>query len=160
MSIPAEILDLENRSIGVSGEPTLGLAYERLLAEWRRGSREREVGLHLLFLAWYLLCEPPHITGLDEVRTPSTTLPGVFREVHEWFHHRIRSDAEMLYVVGLMAYLFPYLLGDEEEFEALAREYRRLYRSLAPDGISPDVFSKRGAYGEYFAWQAQVEGGF
>jgi hypothetical protein len=66
----------------------------------------------------------------------------------------------MLYAVGLMAHLFPYLLGDEAEFEALAREYRSLYRSLAPRGISPEVFGDRGAYGEYFAGQCQVAGGY
>ena len=160
MGIPADVLELENRSIGVDGEPTLGLAYERLLAEWRMGSRHREVGLHLMFLAWFLLCEPPQLTGFDENRTEPTTPAGVFREVHESFRHRIGSDAEMAYVIGLMAHLFPWLLGQVEEFEALAQEYRRVYRSLAPDGISPDTFSGRGACGEYFAGQAKVKGGY
>jgi hypothetical protein len=160
MMIPREALEFENRSLGGEGEPTLCSAYEVLLGAWRSGSRDREVGLHLMFLAWYLLCEPPHLTGLDERRVPSSTLSAVFHEVHEYFRPNIATDAEMLYVVGLMAHLFPYLLGEQSEFEALAREYRSLYRSLAPRGISPELFGGRGAYGEYFAGQSQVASGY
>lgn len=76
MGVPHDVLELENRSPGCDGEPTLFRAYELLLAAWRRGSRDREVGLHLMFLAWYLLCEPPHLTGLDERGVPPWTLAG------------------------------------------------------------------------------------
>lgn len=126
MSIPPEVLDLENRSIGRGGEPTLFRAYELLVAEWRAGIRDRELGLHLMFLAWYLLCEPPHLTGFDERAVAPSKLPKVFGEVHYHFMATIGGDAEMLYSVGLMAHLFPYLLGDEAEFEALAERYRAL----------------------------------
>jgi hypothetical protein len=160
MSVPREVLELETRSLGRDGEPTLCRAYELLLAEWRRGSRDREVGLHLMFLAWYLLCEPSHLTGLDESRVASRTLPVVFREVHDYFRPTIKTDVEMLYAVGLMAQLFPYLLGEAGEFEALARDYRSLYRSFAPRGLSAELFAGRGAYGEYFAHQSQVAGGY
>lgn len=51
MTLPQAILDLENRSLGVQGEPTLGRALELALAEWRAGSRDRELRLHLLFLS-------------------------------------------------------------------------------------------------------------
>lgn len=160
MTISCEVLDLENRSLGSDGEPTLCRAYELLLAEWRAGAHDREVGLHLMFLAWNLLCEPPHLTGLDERRVPSSALAAVFREVHEHFRPHITTDAEMLFAVGLMADLFPYLLGDEAEFESLAREYQSLYRSLAPRGISPELFAGRGAYGNYFSGQCQVADGY
>ncbi len=160
MSVSCEVLDLENRSLGRDGEPTLCRAYELLLSEWRTGSRDREVGLHLMFLSWYLLCEPPHQTGLHERPVPSSALSAVFREVHEHFRPNIAADAEMLYAVGLMAHLFPYLLGDEAEFGALARDYRSLYRFLAPRGISSEVFTNRGAYGNYFAGQSQMAGGY
>jgi hypothetical protein len=66
----------------------------------------------------------------------------------------------MLYAVGLMAQLFPWLLGDEGQFEALAQEYRSLYRKLAPRGLSPAQFAGRGAYGDYFGGQVQVQGGY
>jgi hypothetical protein len=160
MSIPEAVLELENRSIGQAGEPTLAHAYDLLLAEWHRGCRDREVGLHLIFLAWYLLCEPAHLTGLSECESVESTLTKVFGEVHDYFVPSIRGDAEMLYVVGLMAHLFPYLLGEEAEFTKLSQKYRERYRSLAPDGIPSDMFASRGAYGDYFSQQAQVSGGY
>jgi len=83
MSIPREALELEYRSVGRRGGPVRFRAHQLLLAEWRRGSRERELGLHLMFLPRYLLCEPPHLTGLDEPSDESSTLGAIFREVHE-----------------------------------------------------------------------------
>lgn len=160
MAFPRDVLELENRSLSRSGEPTLFRAYERLLAEWRGGSRDREVGLHLMFLAWYLLCEPPYFTGFLEESVPSSTLAGVFHEVHDHFEPTIRNDAEMLYVVGLMAKLFPYLLGSEAEMTALGEQYLSLYRTLVPGGLPPDVFAERGAYGSYFAEQCRFGGGY
>src|SRR5262249_20685397 len=140
MSIPRQALDLENRSIGRGGEPTFSRAYQLLLAEWRAGVRNRELGLHLMFLAWYLLCEPPFLTGLDKGDVESSGLSAVFREVHEHFLPTISDDPEMLYAVGLMAQLFPYVLGDEEKFEALSREYLELFKTLAPRGLPSNVF--------------------
>jgi hypothetical protein len=154
------VLELENRSLGEKGEPTLFRAYELLLAHWRSGSRDREVGLHLMFLAWYLLVEPPHLTGFDEMTMESSTLSTVFCEAHEHFVPTIKRDAEMLFVVGLMSHLTPWLLGEMAKVEALADEYRSLYRALAPDGLSSDLFAGRGAYGDYFAGQARVVGGY
>ena len=160
MGVPREVLELENRSLGREGEPTLFRAYELLLEEWRRGSRDREVGLHLMFLAWYLLCEPAHLTGLDERAVSQASLSAVFGKVHEHFQPTIRGDAEALYVVGLMAHLFPYVLGEVAEIDALAEEYRALYRALVPQGLTADIFIGRGAYGDYFASQSQVVGGY
>jgi hypothetical protein len=80
--------------------------------------------------------------------------------VHDYFRPSIKSDAEMLYVVGLMANLFPYLLGDEPEWESIAAEYQQSYRALVPEGLSPSVFAGRGAYGDYFAGQTSVVGGY
>jgi len=113
-----------------------------------------------MFLAWYLLCEPSFVTGLDDRAIPASTLARVFHEAHEHFRVTLHSDAEMLYAVGLMAHLFPYNLGEPAEIEALAQRYRSLYRTLAPQGLSPDVFAARGAYGAYFAHQSRVAGGY
>jgi hypothetical protein len=124
------------------------------------GSRDQELGLHLMFLSWYLLCEPPHLTGLNKHSVPLSSLAPVFHEVHEHFIPTIKADAEMLYVVGLMTVLFPYFLGDTETMEALAREYRTLYRLLEPRGLAAEVFTNRGAYGDYFESQARVVGGY
>jgi hypothetical protein len=82
MAIPAAALELENQSIGASGKPTLGAAYELVRDQWRSGDRDRELGLHLMFLAWYVNLEPPHLTGLDESRVQPGELTAIFNEVH------------------------------------------------------------------------------
>lgn len=66
MPISEKAIELENRS--VHGAPTLGDAFELLRGQWQSGERERELALHLMFLAWYLQIEPAHLTGLDEAR--------------------------------------------------------------------------------------------
>jgi hypothetical protein len=157
---PDEIMALENRSIGDHGKPTLGQALELAIGEWNAGNREREFRLHLLFLAWYCNLEPSHITGYHE-STPSARLGELFSAVYDTFTDAILDDAEALYVVGLMALLSPWLLGgDAKTWEARARDYRVRYRALVPEGLSPSQFEGRGAYGDYFAGQFQVQGGF
>ena len=113
-----------------------------------------------MFLAWYLMCEPGHLTGLDASPVDESSLAGVFRDVHDYFRPSIKSDPEMLYVVGLMAHLFPYLLGDEPQWTSVAEAYRKSYRALVPEGLSPSLFVNRGAYGEYFAGQTSVVNGY
>ncbi len=157
---PDKIVALENRSIGDHWEPTLGQALELAIGEWKAGNREREFRLHLLFLAWYCNLEPSHITGYREP-TPSDQLGELFSAVFETLADSILDDAEALYVVGLMALLSPWLLGgDHKTWEARANEYRERYRALIPEGLSPAYFEGRGAYGDYFAGQVQVKGGF
>ena len=157
---PDTILELENQSIGEDGQPTLGRALELAIGEWNAGNREREFRLHLLFLAWYCNLEPPFVTGYNEP-TPPDQLGGLFSAVYETFSDSILDDAEALYVVGLMAMLTPWLLGgDLVTWEARAEEYHARYRALVPDGLSPSLFEGRGAYGDYFADQVQVKGGF
>lgn len=140
--------------------PTLCAAYEILRGEWRRGDRDRELALHLLFLSWYMLIEPPHLTGLDEQRLPSAELVAIFNEIHDYMEPATRGDVELLYVVGLMTSWAPWLVGDYEVWETRSREYQVLYRRLEPNGMDPDNFAGRGAYGDYFAGQARVKGGY
>lgn len=157
---PDTIMELENQSIGNDGRATLGRALELAIGEWNAGNREREFRLHLLFLVWDCNLEPSHITGYQEP-TPSDQLGELFSAVYETFADSIHDDAEALYVVGLMAQLTPWLLGgDLEIWEARSRDYRVRYRALVPDGLSPSYFEGRGAYGDYFAGQVQVAGGF
>ena len=160
MGIPREALELEQRCIGVGAEPRLGAAYEILRNAWRAGDRDRDLALHLMFLAWYLVIEPAHLTGLDEERTPSTEMPLVFTEVHDHFASTIDHDPEMLYVVGLMAQLCPWCIGDVAVWEARSEQYRPAYRRLAPNGNAPSIFEGRGFYGDYFAGQCRVVGGY
>ena len=160
MAISLQALELENRSVGVKGEPTLGSAYQILRDAWLSGDRDRELCLHLMFLCWYILIEPPHLTGLDESRVPSSELGRIFNEVFDFMSPASQNDSEFLYVVGLMSALAPYLLGDNDTWEQLSRDYHTKYRQLKPKGLDPHVFEGRGAFGEYFAHQARVEDGY
>jgi hypothetical protein len=54
----------------------------------------------------------------------------------------------------------PYLLGDNDEWEARSVRYRRRYRESFPDGLDPALFEGRGAYGDYFGGHARLKGGY
>jgi hypothetical protein len=152
--ISPEALALENRSIGVHGEPTLGAAYALLRDQWRAGERDRELALHLGFLAWYLNTEPPHLTGAG---VPSDELSKLAAEVHDWLlpDGAASLDVEALYVIGIGAGMFAWAFGDEPLWEARSEAYGRRYRQLCPDGIPADVFANRGAYGSYYENRAK-----
>jgi len=45
MPVPLEALELENRSVGTHGKPTLAEAYKNLKERWLAGDRDRELGL-------------------------------------------------------------------------------------------------------------------
>ncbi|PYI70877.1 MAG: hypothetical protein DMF02_07750 [Verrucomicrobia bacterium] len=72
---------------------------------WEQGQRDRELVLHLLFLTWYGLIEPKHITGFDEDQATQDHLQQTFTHVYGTVANDIEHDPEMLYVVGLMANL-------------------------------------------------------
>ena len=160
MGIPSEALRLEERCIGRNGEPRHCEAYELLRDAWRAGDRDRELALHLMFLAWYIGLEPPFLTGFDGNKTPAFELPAMFTEVHDYFANSIQLDVEMLYVVGLMARICSWCIGDDVVWEARSGQYRKAYRQLAPEGIAPSVFEGRGFYGDYFAHQSRIAGGY
>jgi hypothetical protein len=107
-----------------------------------------------------MLVEPAFLTGADEARVSPGSLPEVFREVHDFFAPLESRDSEVLYVFGLMAHLFPWVLGDVKEWETRSAKYRTAYRNLVPDGLRPDVFAGRGFYGHYFRGQADVKAGY
>ena len=160
MGIPQEVLDLENRSIGVGGEPTHADAYAILRERWIAGDRNRELGLHLMFLAWYGMVEPPFITGFVDGNDLTTTLLQTFIEVHDYFDPSTSGDVEILYAFGLFAHLFGFMLDDPKTWDFRAEEYKKLYRQIAPNGIDPTIFDGRGAYGDYYGHQARVAGGY
>ena len=160
MNLPQAILDLENRNVD-HGEPTLGAALEVAASEWRSGSRDRELCLHLLFLSWYCNLEPPHLTGYAQTTFPSAELSQQFHDVYAAFEPQVLGDAECLYVIGFMALMTPYLLGeDEATWQARSVAFRERYRALAPQGFATSHFAGRGAYGDYFAGQVVVPNGY
>lgn len=160
MPIPSEALELENRSIGADGEPTLAAAYEILKNLWDDGIRDRELALHLFFLAWYGLVEPFDFTGFSRQPDRSEELNETLSQVHSYLEPQLGDDAEILYVVGLAAHLFWFMFRDSAVWKQRGINYRQRYRSLAPSGIDPNVFQDRGAYGDYYARQTQVKGGY
>jgi hypothetical protein len=161
MNLPRAILDLENRSVGDHGEPTLGSALELAAAEWRSGNRDRELCLHLLFLSWYCNLEPAHLTGYPQTQFPSGELSELFHDVYSAFEPQVFEDAECLYVIGLMALLTPELLGEDvATWQARSLAFGQRYRMLAPNGLTPSHFDGRGAYGDYFAGQVVVPRGY
>jgi hypothetical protein len=160
MSIPVEALTLEKFHLDSDGQPSLARAFEILLEHWNRGARDRELALHLLFLSWYGLIEPEHLTGFDSSLASQERLRSTFNEIHDFVRPEIERDSEMLYVVGLMAHLAPWLLGDYDDWEQRSMQYRRLYRGLTPNGLDPSIFDGRGAYGEYFQGQVAVIDGY
>jgi hypothetical protein len=120
-----------------------------------------ELRLHILFLSWYCNLEPRHLTGYSEAVAPSSALPQLFHDVYATFEDEIEDDPECLYVVGLMARLTPWILGEDVgTWEARSAAFRVRYRELLPNGLAPTVFEGRGAYGKYFASQVAVPGGF
>lgn len=153
MPISQIVIEFENQS-------ELNEAYKILKNQWKDGERDREVGLHLMFLAWYGTVEPRHLTGFAETTEEKTELNETFNEVHDYFEPQILQDAEMLYVFGLVANMFWYMFENSSEWEKRAVEYQKRYRELMPDGIDPKIFQGRGAYGEYYLWQAKVVNGY
>lgn len=160
MTIPSEALELENRSLSGNGEPTLAAAYEILKDHWDRGVRDRELALHLFFLSWYGLVEPSHLTGFSENADCADSLKETLSEVHGYLESQMTDDAEMLYVIGLAAHLFWFMFSDSEAWKQRAIDYRQRYRTLAPNGIEPNVFRDRGAFGDYYAHQASIKNGY
>ncbi len=160
MPIPQKALDLENRNIGIHGEPTLGDAYEILKEQWQSGDRDRELGLHLMFLAWYGLVEPEYLTGFPDIEGASQKRMQMLTEVHTYFEPQIYQDTEMLYVFGLAAEMFWFMFDNVADWENRSMEYRKRYRDLLPNGIDPTIFHNRGAYGAYYCGQAKISGGY
>lgn len=102
MSFPAAALDLEMKALGRDGAPTLGAAYDLLLDQWNEGSRDREILLHLLFLAWYSIVEPPHLTGFATDGVSKESFDTIARSVLDTLlpNPDESGDAELLFVVG------------------------------------------------------------
>ena len=123
-------------------EATLAEAYKILKAECDGGNRDREVGLHLTFIAWYVIIEPSHITGFARSEQEGLELNQVLFNVHEYFKDKMTDDAEMLYVFGLMASMEWYMLEHNLYWKQVGIEYKKRYRDLEPDGLDPSIFKR------------------
>jgi hypothetical protein len=146
--IGLEAIDaLERAHAPQSGQPTLGRAFELLLARRRAGARDRETTLRLLFLAWYLDEEPPFLTGAEAGHETRF----VFCDLVDAVVESDTDDAESLYAVGQLVSLSPWHLADEQAAVELGRSCLARAAALRPDGFRPEHFDGRGEYGRYFA---------
>lgn len=123
--------------------------YRELKTRWLTGERDRELGLRLMFFAWMHWADPPFVTGMTD--DPMADL--LWHETFAQFGGENSTDAEFLYVSGIMAELFPWALGDETEWKQRGLRMQARANEVQPTGISLAVFEDRGEYGEYFAHQ-------
>ena len=84
----------------------------------------------------------------------------MFERVHSFFEPTIQEDAEMLWVVGLVTHMQWSMFTDREKWESISKKYKKLYRTLEPDGIAAAVFEGRGAYGDYLKRHALIVDGY
>jgi hypothetical protein len=124
--------------------------WDSLFAQWLAGVRTREAALRLLFLTWYSCSEPQWLSGLEEVAPPD----GLIDELFEFLGGEEATDAEVLYVVAVMAEVAAWCLGEERRWEGVARSFWARLGGRVP---AAEVFDGRGDYGEYFAHQARNE---
>ena len=131
---------------------SLGRAYDALVVRWKEGARDRETALHLLFLIWYGLAEPPYLTGLKDVNR--TRIVELFQRLGGEFS----TDPEVLFVVSVMCDNAPWALGEELYWRGIGRRFRLRLREMADPGLSKQTFAHRGSYGYYFAnrWETFV----
>lgn len=141
-----EITTIEDRYV-VDGAPSLGDAYDALVARWENNIADREECLRLMFLAWYSCSEPSELTGLSE--GPDAALMDA---LFERLGGDQTTDAEVMFTIGTMASLFPYCCGNKEIWVEVGKVLKQRYYDLRPaDRLSVGQFDERGAYGKYFA---------
>jgi hypothetical protein len=142
-----EINKAEQGYLGPDGNPVLGEAFGMLLARWASGERDRETALRMLFLIWYCNAEPPFLTGLPTEHAAVTLCLETFAALGG----AGTTDPEIGFVVGLMADLIPWCLGDEGYWAEVGRTLTSRAAKLQPGGPPRAVFAGRGAYGQYFS---------
>ena len=125
---------------------------------WVRGERDRENDLDLMFHAWMHWADPNFVTGLEE--DPDALR--IWHQIYEYFGGAQSSDVEFLFASHIMVSLFPFILGDETEWNSAAAALKRRLQAVdasqrlktgAATRLSIEMFNGRGEYGKYFAHQ-------
>jgi hypothetical protein len=124
--------------------------WDGLLAQWLNGSQTREGALRLLFLSWYSCSEPPHLSGLEGVKPQEGLVDGLFK----FLGGEETQDVEVLFVIAVMGEVAAWCLGEDDRWRTTANIFRSRLDNRVPDS---ELFAGRGAYGEYFAHQAQTQ---
>jgi hypothetical protein len=126
------------------GQPSLGEALKMLIHRWKAGARDERTLIRLLFLLWYSLCEPLHLTGLPvELTEPN------FEEVFESAGGEAGAPPLILWTVAQMAHSHPYAVGDEARWESAAGRLFERALQLKPE-LTAEDFAGMGAAGDYF----------
>ena len=123
--------------------------YRELKTRWLTGERDRELGLRLMFFAWMHWADPPFVTGL----TDDPDADALWRDAFTYSGGEASTDAEFLFVSGVMAELFPYAIGDENEWSQRGSRMKERALNLQPAALQLGAFEHRGEYGKYFAHQ-------
>lgn len=129
--------------------------YDRLKQDWIGGDRSREAALDLMFHAWMHWADPPFVTGLRDDPDSSR----IWHEIYQHFGGTQSSDAEFLFVAGVMAIVTPWALGDESTWIDNASNLDQRLRQMADVHLTAARFEGRGEYGKYFAhqWRARPD---
>lgn len=138
------------------GQPALGHARAALVRRWEAGARDRETALRLAFLDWYSCSEPAFLTGLPELEGRQASDDNHFGVATEHLLASNPNDREVLFVVGLMLKSFPWCAGGADVADAENRGQSLLARFWVSPDLPADVFTDRGAYGQYFAHMRRV----
>jgi hypothetical protein len=93
--------------------------------------------------------DPPFVTGLEH----DPAAPNLWHEVFAYFGGESSTDAEFLFVAGIMATLFPWGLGDEKEWAKSGLRMQARAKEMQPLGFASGIFDDRAEYGAYFAHQ-------
>lgn len=125
--------------------------YREFREKWERGTRDRECAIQLLYLAWMHWADPPFVTGMSD--DPDAL--ELWHQIYQWFGGEGSTDPEFLHVAGMMAHIFPWALGPEDEWAATAKRLKSRSFELQPNGFTAEMFDGRGDYGRYFAHQAR-----
>ncbi len=119
--------------------------YDRFKARWLAGERNTALACRLMFHAWMHWADPSFITGLSDDPEAVDIWLGAF----ESERGESSTSAEFLYVAGLMARLFPWMLGDVQTWEVLG--LRMQARGQSQLGLR--TFDGDTEYDRYFTHQ-------
>lgn len=144
-----EITAME-RAYTEDGQPALGPARAALVRRWRGGVHDRETALRLAFLDWFACSEPDFLTGLPDVYSVEPSDTSYFPAASQWLIAEYPDDPEVLFCLGLMFSSFPECVG-VPPMEAEREGELLLARFWIRPELDADVFTGRGAYGQYFA---------
>jgi hypothetical protein len=115
----------------VGGCPTLGKALHLLLERLNNNICDSETLGRALFLSWYSSCEPVDLTGLSSRDYPSP-------EVLLLQYSQVYLDADIEFMMGLIAYYFPDCFGDENKWQ---KDFKLFFVNALAKSPSSDLFN-------------------